>query len=238
MSSNLILEICKKAKAASYELAKLSTEIKNQALLNMADALEKNVSEILEANQKDVEAFFSKLTVNDIKLIEKCIINDGILDCREGKCLHEEPLLVESSRNFWAIWPAAMDKFKQLIVYKKRHETSNIAEALGSILSSFATANFPFVNVRSVFEIDGAYAWHINFASQPTSPLVKVDILLAPWLFPVDNYRDILSEFLSKTILSDLVFLFFMHENLPTLSNELSMMEGSSKMLCVHTNIR
>ena len=56
MSRNLILEICKKAKAASYELAKLSTETKNRALFNMAEALEKNTSEILEANQKDVEA--------------------------------------------------------------------------------------------------------------------------------------------------------------------------------------
>jgi len=65
-----------------------------------------------------------------------------------------------------------------------------------------------------------------------------IELCWMTWLFPVDNYRDILSEFLSKIILPDLVFLFFMHENLPTLSNELSMMEGSSKMLCVHTNIR
>jgi len=191
--------------------------------------LREKLKEELYVSEKNVEAFFSKLSVNDIKLLEKCIINDGILNCREGKCLLEEPSLVESSRSFWAIWPPAINEFKQLIVWKKRDETSNIAKALGSILSSFANANFPFASVRSVFEIDGAYAWHIDFASQPTKPPIRVDILLAPWLFPLDNYRDILNEFLSKSILPDLVFLFFMHENLPTLSNKLSAMGSLQK---------
>lgn len=56
----MILEICKKAKIASMQLAQASTELKNKALNNMADAIEKNSSEILEANQKDVEASRAK----------------------------------------------------------------------------------------------------------------------------------------------------------------------------------
>lgn len=56
----MILEICKKAKTASTQLAKASTELKNKALHKMADALEKNSSEILRANQKDVEAARAK----------------------------------------------------------------------------------------------------------------------------------------------------------------------------------
>jgi glutamate-5-semialdehyde dehydrogenase len=52
----MIEEICKKAKIASTELAKTSTEQRNRALCNMADSLERNCSEILAANQKDVEA--------------------------------------------------------------------------------------------------------------------------------------------------------------------------------------
>jgi len=86
MSSNLILEICKKAKAASYELAKLSTEIKNQALLNMADALEKNVSEILEANQKDVEA--SKEKGVKEALLDRLILNEERVS-KMAQCLRE-----------------------------------------------------------------------------------------------------------------------------------------------------
>jgi len=52
----MIEEICKKAKAASSQLAQTSTEQRNNALCKMADSLEKNCTQILEANQKDVEA--------------------------------------------------------------------------------------------------------------------------------------------------------------------------------------
>jgi glutamate-5-semialdehyde dehydrogenase len=52
----MINEICKKAKTASTQLAKASTEQKNKALCNMADQLEKNCTQILQANRKDVEA--------------------------------------------------------------------------------------------------------------------------------------------------------------------------------------
>ena len=52
----MILETCKKAKAASVQLAKLSTEEKNLAVCKMADALEANADKILSANKKDAEA--------------------------------------------------------------------------------------------------------------------------------------------------------------------------------------
>ncbi len=56
----MITEICKKAKAASVEMAKLTTEAKNLALCRMANALEANINEILAANLKDVEAAKTK----------------------------------------------------------------------------------------------------------------------------------------------------------------------------------
>jgi glutamate-5-semialdehyde dehydrogenase len=56
----MIDEICKKAKLASTQLAQASAELKNKALNNMADAIEKNSSKILAANQKDVEAARAK----------------------------------------------------------------------------------------------------------------------------------------------------------------------------------
>ncbi len=52
----MIVEICRKAKAASVELAKLSTEEKNTALCRMANAIEANTGKIIGANQKDVAA--------------------------------------------------------------------------------------------------------------------------------------------------------------------------------------
>ena len=55
-----ILEICKKARAASFELAKLSTETKNNALCRMANALETNADKILSANREDAKAAKAK----------------------------------------------------------------------------------------------------------------------------------------------------------------------------------
>ncbi len=56
----MITEICRKAKAASVEMAKLTADAKNTALCKMANALEVNIQTILAANQKDVEAAKSK----------------------------------------------------------------------------------------------------------------------------------------------------------------------------------
>ncbi|RJS84765.1 glutamate-5-semialdehyde dehydrogenase [Candidatus Bathyarchaeota archaeon] len=82
----LILEICKKAKIASYELAKLPTETKNQALLNMADALEKNTSEILEANNKDVKTSRDKGVKE--ALLDRLILNEKRI-LKMAQCLRE-----------------------------------------------------------------------------------------------------------------------------------------------------
>ena len=52
----MITEMCKKAKAASVEMAKLTAEAKNTALCRMANALEANMEKILAANLADVDA--------------------------------------------------------------------------------------------------------------------------------------------------------------------------------------
>lgn len=50
------IEIAKSAKQAALEIADIKTELKNEALNKIADALEKATDEIFEANQKDLEA--------------------------------------------------------------------------------------------------------------------------------------------------------------------------------------
>lgn len=50
------IEIAKSAKQAALEIADIKTELKNEALNKIADALEKAKDEIFEANQKDLEA--------------------------------------------------------------------------------------------------------------------------------------------------------------------------------------
>ena len=49
------IEIAKNAKAASLEIADLNDEIKNQALLNIADKIEAVKEEIFEANREDLK---------------------------------------------------------------------------------------------------------------------------------------------------------------------------------------
>ncbi len=52
-------ELVTKAKRASGKLAALSTAVKNQALLAMADALDEKTEELLAENEKDLDAFGS-----------------------------------------------------------------------------------------------------------------------------------------------------------------------------------
>jgi len=51
-----VSDICAQAKAASRKLAALDSETKNRALEALADGLEERASEILEANERDMEA--------------------------------------------------------------------------------------------------------------------------------------------------------------------------------------
>jgi Gamma-glutamyl phosphate reductase len=52
-------ELVQKARVAAGRLASLSTTLKNQALIAMADALVANAQDILTENEKDLEAFGS-----------------------------------------------------------------------------------------------------------------------------------------------------------------------------------
>ena len=70
--------IAKTAKAAALEIADISTDLKNKALLKNADNLEKNKTKIFEANKKDLHdaeslvtsGEISKSTFNRLKLDE------------------------------------------------------------------------------------------------------------------------------------------------------------------------
>src|SRR5207344_1354140 len=70
-------QLAKQAKAASRELAKLTTAEKNQCLLAMADALEKNGAAIKSANALDVETAarmgLSSAMLDRLKLDDKRI---------------------------------------------------------------------------------------------------------------------------------------------------------------------
>ena len=72
-----MMEKAQAAKAASHEMAILSTSVKNAALMEMANALEKRASLILEANAADLEeargkglkrSYLDRLMLNDARI--------------------------------------------------------------------------------------------------------------------------------------------------------------------------
>jgi glutamate-5-semialdehyde dehydrogenase len=81
-----ILEICKKARAASYEMAKLSGETKDAALCRMANALEANAEKILAANQQDAEA--AKTRGMKAALLDRLALDKKKI-ANMAKCLRE-----------------------------------------------------------------------------------------------------------------------------------------------------
>ncbi len=90
MDENNFLAIAKNAKSASLKLAALSTELKNKALLNIAESLKSNADEIYEANAVDLseakhlvdENKITQSTYNRLKLDENKMRDmiQGILD--------------------------------------------------------------------------------------------------------------------------------------------------------------
>lgn len=90
MDLDNFIELAKNAKSASKKLATLSTDIKNKALLVIAEELEANKSEIFEANKKDLQeaekllnngeinqATFKRLKLDDNKMRDMI---QGIVD--------------------------------------------------------------------------------------------------------------------------------------------------------------
>ena len=67
-------ELLQRAKQAKRTMAMASTEIKNRALLEMADALIANTAEILAANELDLAA--AKGTVSDV-MLDRLALSEG-----------------------------------------------------------------------------------------------------------------------------------------------------------------
>src|SRR6185295_5429681 len=56
LEMSLVIEAAQKAKAASAQIARLTTEEKNRVLAQIARALESHTREILAANRRDLDA--------------------------------------------------------------------------------------------------------------------------------------------------------------------------------------
>ncbi len=76
------LDILKKAKSLCPEMSGLTPDMKNSALLNMADALIENTDKILIENAKDIEA--AKGKISDVMIDRLALSEQRIKDMAEG----------------------------------------------------------------------------------------------------------------------------------------------------------
>lgn len=91
-------ELGKKAREASFDLASLSTKVKNDCLLSIADALTESMADIISANKKDLEVAETKgigaALLDRLRLDEKRLV--GIInDVRKVVSL-DDPVGMES----------------------------------------------------------------------------------------------------------------------------------------------
>jgi len=98
---NMLIELGKKAQATARILATLSTTVKNQALNNMADQLEKNIAGIVEANAIDLK--LGKEQGLSTALLERLTLNeDRVKDMARG--LREIAALTDPIGEVLGMW--------------------------------------------------------------------------------------------------------------------------------------
>ena len=75
---SLVTDLCKAAAAVKYEVQKLDTQKKNEALLTAADRLVQRRADILAANEKDIEA--GRAAGMSEALIDRLTLTDGRIE--------------------------------------------------------------------------------------------------------------------------------------------------------------
>ncbi|MFH0749090.1 MAG: glutamate-5-semialdehyde dehydrogenase [Candidatus Bathyarchaeota archaeon] len=96
-----MIELGKRAKAASIELAKLPAEVKNRAIVAMAKALEKKSKEIIIANKKDVEA--AQMKGIKAALLDRLVLDESRIRTM-AQCLRDVVALPDPVNQIVRTW--------------------------------------------------------------------------------------------------------------------------------------
>lgn len=129
------LEILKSAKQAVKTILTLTTEQKNEALLNMADALEENAEYILKENASDIEAAKDKISpvmIDRLSLTPERIkgMADGIRDVVKLPDPVGEVLETVTRPNGLVIKKTAVPMGVVAMIYESRPNVTSDAAAL------------------------------------------------------------------------------------------------------------
>ncbi len=127
-----LIEKTERAKKASRKLANLSTKTKNDALLAIADALEKEKAKILSANQIDLKNANSKLPINEA-FIERLTLNEKRIS-EMVKGLKEIVALPDPVGKIIAEWTRPFDRLKVNKTEPNGLKIQKVSVPLGVIL--------------------------------------------------------------------------------------------------------
>lgn len=196
--------------ASRYEEHRFVPSIFNEELC-------KSFKNLIPIREESVKKFFESLSISDIKKLARCVIESvPVLENRIGKVTQTSPLILESSKSFFAVSPFALDAIVDLIKAKKLELTREWKNKFDKIFGSFVEKIHPCAEVKVVFEIDGAYCWEIRYIDDPEKEPISVGVLLSPYLFPVSSYSNILSEMGRVSTWLNLIFLI--KETLPAIA--------------------
>jgi len=182
------------------------------------DILRERFKGSVPINEGEIENFFNNLLIGNVKLLERCLKEAiPIVENRMGRITQTLPLIVESSKSYFAISPFALDKFRELIKTKKFELTNEWKERLNRILNSFVKDVYPCAELKILFETEGAYCWEIVYADNPEKEPIKVGFLLSPYLFITSGYSTILNK-MEGMLSSHLNLIFLIKETLPAIT--------------------
>ena len=166
------LEIMQRAKAASPILKTADTETKNAALYHMAQSLLAHTGEIMEANQKDIDA--AKGKISDVMIDRLTLTPNRILDMADGMCKVgqlEDPVglvLSEFERpNGMKIQKVSVAMGVIAIIYESRPNVTSDAAALAVKAGSACVLRVGKEAFASAYEIVKALKEGLNKAGLP-----------------------------------------------------------------------
>ena len=183
------------------------------------DDLREKFKDKIPVGKRQVEEFFSKLNLGDLRLLELCIKGSiPVLENRVGRVTRTSRLIVEASRSYFAISPFTFDKLKELIREQKLSLTRQWKKVFDEALNSFEKENYPYAEIKAVFEEEGAYCWEIRYVESPDKEPINICVLLAPYIFKITPYSTILDE-TRRHLSSRLNLIFLIRETLPSIAD-------------------
>lgn len=182
------------------------------------DQLDEKYQNEVPVNSEQIEQYFKELSLSNIKLLEKCVKeNVPVLESRIGKVTQTSPLIVETSKSFFAASPFAYKKLKELIKNKKFELTRKWTDKLNNILNYFVKEVYPYAELKTIFENEGAYCWELRYTATPEKEPINIAILISPYIFPISTHSTIYDE-MKRLLYSKLNLIILIKETLPTLA--------------------